>query len=220
MALEERVYSVLIVSQSEKFKTSLTPLLPKTNFSPVTFAPSFSSAKKMLLERHYDLLIINTPLLDDFGTKLAIDASNENWQEQENARRARLVAQMGQKYLKLRGRRALVRQTQQDLYQLIGAQSAVYLIEEDGLAQPLCCPEDCAAAAENMLLAADSLGVGGCYIGQGWTAFADPYGQELLRRWGIRTDHYAVLQVLLGRPREGDPHPATKPRKEGRVLRV
>ena len=80
--------------------------------------------------------------------------------------------------------------------------------------------EDCAAAAENMLLAADSLGVGGCYIGQGWTAFADPYGQELLRRWGIRTDYYAVLQVLLGRPREGDPHPAPKPRKEGRVLRV
>ena len=28
-------------------------------------------------------------------------------------------------------------------------------------------PEDCASAAENMLLAADSLGVGGCYIGQG-----------------------------------------------------
>ena len=81
-------------------------------------------------------------------------------------------------------------------------------------------PEDCAAAAENMLLAADSLGVGGCYIGQGWTAFADPYGQELLRRWGIRTNYYAVLQVLLGRPREGDPHPTPKPRKEGRVLRV
>ena len=77
MALEERVYSVLIVSQTEKFKASLAPLLPKTNFSPVTFAPSFSSAKKILLERHYDLLIINTPLLDDFDTKLAIDASNE-----------------------------------------------------------------------------------------------------------------------------------------------
>lgn len=77
MALEERVYSVLIASQSEKFKTSLAPLLPETRFSPVTFAPSFSSAKKFMLERHYDLLIINTPLLDDFGTKLAIDASNE-----------------------------------------------------------------------------------------------------------------------------------------------
>ena len=29
---------------------------------------------------------------------------------------------------------------------------------------------DCAVAAENMMLAADSLGIGSCYIGQGWTA--------------------------------------------------
>ncbi len=79
--------------------------------------------------------------------------------------------------------------------------------------------EDCAVAAENMMLAAESLGVGSCYIGQGWTAFADPYGQEILKQWGIRTDYYAVMQLLLGYPREGDAHPAPKPRKQGRVLR-
>ena len=79
--------------------------------------------------------------------------------------------------------------------------------------------EDCAVAAENMMLAADSLGVGSCYIGQGWTAFADPYGQEILKQWGIRTGYYAVMQLLLGYPREGDAHPAPKPRKQGRVLR-
>ena len=79
--------------------------------------------------------------------------------------------------------------------------------------------EDCAVAAENMMLAADSLGVGSCYIGQGWTAFADPYGQEVLRRWAIRTDYYAVMQLLLGYPREGDAHPEPKPRRDGRVLR-
>ena len=80
--------------------------------------------------------------------------------------------------------------------------------------------EDCAVAAENMMLAADTLGIGSCYIGQGWPAFADPYGQEILRRWGICTDYYAVMQLLLGYPRPGDPHPTPKPRKEGRVLRV
>ncbi len=79
--------------------------------------------------------------------------------------------------------------------------------------------EDCAIAAENMMLAADSLGVGSCYIGQGWTAFADPYGQEILRKWKIRTDYYAVMQLLLGYPRENDPHPTPKPRKDGRILR-
>ncbi len=79
--------------------------------------------------------------------------------------------------------------------------------------------EDCAVAAENMMLAADALGVGACYIGQGWTAFADPYGQEILQKWGIRTDYYAVMQLLLGYPREGDTHPVSKERKAGRVLR-
>ncbi len=79
--------------------------------------------------------------------------------------------------------------------------------------------EDCALAAENMMLAADSLGIGSCYIGQGWTAFADPYGQEVLQKWGIRTDYYAVMQLLLGYPREGDSHPAPKPRQENRILR-
>lgn len=80
--------------------------------------------------------------------------------------------------------------------------------------------DDCAVAAENMMLAADALGIGSCYIGQDWTAFDDPYGQEILRQWNIPVDHYAVMQLLLGYPREGDKHPAPKPRKEGRVIRI
>ena len=79
--------------------------------------------------------------------------------------------------------------------------------------------EDCAVAAENMMLAADSLGVGSCYIGQGWTAFAGPCGQEVLHKWNIRADYYAVMQLLLGYPRESDKHPTPKPRKNDRVLR-
>lgn len=55
--------------------------------------------------------------------------------------------------------------------------------------------EECAAAAENMMLAADVLGIGSCYTGQGWLAFDDPYGQEILRAWNIRTDYYAVIHL-------------------------
>lgn len=80
--------------------------------------------------------------------------------------------------------------------------------------------EDCAVAAENMILAADALGVGSFYIGQGWTAFADSYGQEILQQWKIPIDHYAVMQLLLGYPREGDRHPMPKARKEGRIIRI
>lgn len=79
--------------------------------------------------------------------------------------------------------------------------------------------DDCAVAAENMMLAADSLGIGSCYIGQGWTAFADSYGQEILRKWEIRTDYYAVMQLLLGYPKADDKHPAAKARKNDRILR-
>lgn len=80
--------------------------------------------------------------------------------------------------------------------------------------------DDCAVAAENMMLAADALGIGSCYIGQGWPAFADPYGQEILRQWNIPTDYYAVMQLLLGYPREDDKHPTAKPRKEGQIIRI
>lgn len=79
--------------------------------------------------------------------------------------------------------------------------------------------EDCAVAAENMMLAATALGIGSCYIGQGWEAFAAPFGQETLRKWQIRGDYYAVMQLLLGYPREGDAKPKAKARQEGRILR-
>lgn len=80
--------------------------------------------------------------------------------------------------------------------------------------------DDCAVAAENMMLAADSYGVGSCYIGQGWTAFADPYGQEILKQWNIRTDYYAVMQLLLGYPKEWDTHSSPKPRKNDQIIRI
>lgn len=80
--------------------------------------------------------------------------------------------------------------------------------------------EDCALAAENMMLAADALGIDSCYTGQGWLAFDDPFGQEMLRAWNIRMDYYAVMQLLLGYPREGDKHPTPKERKAERILRI
>lgn len=52
-----------------------------------------------------------------------------------------------------------------------------------------------------------------------WAAFADPYGQEILKQWNVPTDRYAVMQLLLGYPCEGDSHPEAKPRKAGRIIR-
>lgn len=41
-----------------------------------------------------------------------------------------------------------------------------------------------------------------------------------VEKWRIPTDHYAVMQLVLGYPREGDRHPTPKPRKEDLVLYI
>ena len=69
----ERCYSVLLVSASEKFTQSVLPLLPEREYSPIVKAADVSSARRCLLEKSFDLLIINTPLPDEFGTRLALD---------------------------------------------------------------------------------------------------------------------------------------------------
>lgn len=78
---------------------------------------------------------------------------------------------------------------------------------------------DACVAAENMLLAATSIGIGSCYIGSAWDSFDDPFGHEILKKWEIRVDYYATLHVVLGYPLD-ETAPHSKPRKEGRVIRV
>lgn len=75
MVYEGHSYCVLVVSSSEKMNEALKPLLSGRNYKKVTFAGSVASANRLLLENSYDFVIINSPLPDDFGTKLAIDVS-------------------------------------------------------------------------------------------------------------------------------------------------
>ena len=73
MSLKESVYSVLVVSNAKSLNASLRTLLPDFKFSPICFESSISSAKRTLLERHFDFVIINAPLPDDLGVRFAID---------------------------------------------------------------------------------------------------------------------------------------------------
>lgn len=73
MALKEQVYSVLLVSSAEKFNQSILALLPEGRYSPVHTAGSMGAARRRLLERSYDIVLINTPLPDDVGIALAVD---------------------------------------------------------------------------------------------------------------------------------------------------
>ena len=74
MIFRDNTYSVLLVSASEKFNTVTASLLPGSEFWPVTIAKSAGEGQRRLLEGSYDLVLVNTPLPDEFGSALAEDA--------------------------------------------------------------------------------------------------------------------------------------------------
>lgn len=73
MRLEERVYSVLLVSGSDKFTTAFSALLPTSQYQPVRIASTANEAKRCTTERAYDFVVIDLPLPDEPGTRFAID---------------------------------------------------------------------------------------------------------------------------------------------------
>ena len=67
MSLRERVYSVLLVSAADSFNAAFTALLPETAYQPVYTVNSISAAKRVLAERSFDFIFVNSPLPDDAG---------------------------------------------------------------------------------------------------------------------------------------------------------
>ena len=73
MVFQERTYSVLVVSASAAFDRTVSDLLPRNDFFPVNMVKSCGQARRALLDKEYDIVLINAPLQDDFGMRLAID---------------------------------------------------------------------------------------------------------------------------------------------------
>lgn len=73
MELQERVYSVLIVSASEKFQSGLRSLLPESAYSPIATAASVGAAERARNGQDFDFVFVNSPLPDDAGIRFAID---------------------------------------------------------------------------------------------------------------------------------------------------
>ena len=63
--------SALVVSASSKSTEYLKDILSDLRFSPVSAAVSIADARRRQLENPFDLVIINTPLPDDFGIEFA-----------------------------------------------------------------------------------------------------------------------------------------------------
>ena len=77
MVFQSDPYSVLLVSASEKLNAAVLPLLPGSDFWPVTVVGSLSRAKRLQVQQRYDLVIVNAPLPDGMGTDFAMKLCSE-----------------------------------------------------------------------------------------------------------------------------------------------
>lgn len=64
--------SVLIVAGSENSRNALSDLSKLCGLSEQTCTGCGNDARRLLLENDYDLVLINTPLPDEFGSDLAV----------------------------------------------------------------------------------------------------------------------------------------------------
>ena len=74
MELTEYRYATLLVSASQSFVKTLQALLPTSVYDPISVRCDAASARRALLENRFDIVIVNTPLPDEFGAALALDA--------------------------------------------------------------------------------------------------------------------------------------------------
>lgn len=78
MPLERAFERVLIVSHNDKIKDYIAEILPPDEYGIDALVTSASQAGRLLAETEFDIVIINTPLPDEFGTDLALTLSEGN----------------------------------------------------------------------------------------------------------------------------------------------
>ena len=71
----DRTCDVLIVSSSDKMSNYISKVIPDVVYGAVEVRSSASMARRELVSRDYDVIMINIPLADEAATDLAIDIS-------------------------------------------------------------------------------------------------------------------------------------------------
>lgn len=71
MSLQERAYSILLVSAAPRFNAALEPMLSASLYSPVFTVASISAARQALAQRAFDFVLVHSPLPDDQGLRFA-----------------------------------------------------------------------------------------------------------------------------------------------------
>lgn len=78
MLSDRMQYSVLVVSASQKITDLFSELLPSGTFNPIVSVSSCGEAKRALIFAEYDIIVINAPLGDEFGSDFALDLVSDS----------------------------------------------------------------------------------------------------------------------------------------------
>ena len=78
MSLKERVWRILVVSGGHDLCDAVRSMLPVSPDSPICTAQSIAQARRSLLERPFDLVLIDSPLPDGVGTGFAVETGDRH----------------------------------------------------------------------------------------------------------------------------------------------
>ena len=68
----------LVISSSEQNAATLKNILTQNYITEITWVSSISEARKLLINRQFDLILVNAPLKDEFGESFAIDVAGKS----------------------------------------------------------------------------------------------------------------------------------------------
>lgn len=78
MVAGKRKYRILVAGAGGKLGDSIAALLPKSEYEPPVFASSVGEIRRVALDSTMDLVVLNAPLQEEFGTRLALDLADYN----------------------------------------------------------------------------------------------------------------------------------------------
>ena len=73
MAFADRTYTVLVASSLPSVADALAKVLPTFHVTTMTTVTSAAATRTMLAEQEFDIVILVSPLKDEFGVRLARD---------------------------------------------------------------------------------------------------------------------------------------------------
>ena len=71
-------YRVLVAGSNEKISDLLSELLPKNEYALLPPVKTAGEVRRLTMDAGADLVILNAPLKDEFGTQLAQDLADKN----------------------------------------------------------------------------------------------------------------------------------------------